>query len=112
MYMEGTSACVKVNLWRRGFWRPLDHPIARRLHNTRRHPLPPRRLPGHGPPSLRTCGSLAPPFLEASKPSFLFRMDDVDCLHGETRECVCAPDRATQRARIARVHASYTHFTA
>src|SRR6266852_6182018 len=83
------------------------HSLPRRRHHTRSKN---RRLHSSSkarqlPLRRRDTPSLPPALhFEPAEASFLFRMDEMDCLHRETREGVRAADRAAQRPRVAGVH--------
>src|SRR5713101_5029905 len=47
--------------------------------------------------------------LEAPEESFLLRVHQADCVHRQPRERVCASNRATERARVARIHVTVLH---
>ncbi len=63
------------------------------------------------PPPLGILGtSLLVSFLEAPELAFLLRVDDVDCLHRETRESVRAADGAAECAWVTRIHPAIADF--
>ncbi len=80
---------------------PCTHSILRNAGSRCKSPPPPLGIPGT---------SLLVPFLEAPEFPFLLRVDDVDCLHRETRESVRAADGAAECAWVTRIHPAIADF--
>src|SRR6266571_134180 len=59
------------------------------------------RAPHHTPGKTL----LLPPLLKSTEMHLLLRVHQMDCLHRQSGETVCAPDRAPQSSWVADVHA-------